>query len=797
MTTVNLGLSWNVGDPPTHWYVVYGEPGLLDGHDMGINDPTRTSSGSLTTMVAAKTVEEVCETLKTNRFTPPYSSPIRAIKRYSRPTYKTGTSTAVNNLEEVDFTIFAECADFIPGTPLMAMSVDDEPAVQAQQVSILSNGDDPELEPTSTISTNCGCTALPPSLRLNHNLALNNDFENFLTQNNITFPSELILSYRERDRAWYSQLHYTGQDSFAVGDVTWKLSYEWVCVNEVGGETLANYHWKYNMLITRKDLTTNKTARTRLMTTIPINTVNSPCADNSLQTRLLLDTQTGEVFLTDSFAEETIFTDRIGLFQTDYWVENPTLIIDISENPLEGPSPTYNIEPYFPDDYGPPEGSYVPWESIGSSPPVRTTTTATAEGEGERGPRGYRGEAGPTGPVGPTGPTGGIGPTGPTGPTAPSVSAAFGEIYTKGNTTAQTLDIQDTWEVVDALATAGQSTFTTVDTSAHTITVNKDGTYFIDFHLSLKGDTAKDLEFALFVNGVVKDNIYTGEVFFDVYDGDVGHTNASGMLALSNGDVISLRARCTNDNNVDITIRNSNLRVIQVIGGERGVTGPTGVGGGGTIQPTNSNLYNIRATLEGATAGNPRGEYSVDLQTKRSSADQVASGEGSAIVGGANNEASADYSVVGGDSAVGDHHAQHSHAAGSFSASGDAQTSVLIARQITTDNTPTEMFLDGASERLTLSDQDSWTFRITLIARRTDADNESGSWIFDGAIDRNGATTALVDNPSKVSLAKDNAAWDVDVTADDVNESLKIEVTGENGKTIRWVARIELTEVNG
>jgi len=35
------------------------------------------------------------------------------------------------------------------------------------------------------------------------------------------------------------------------------------------------------------------------------------------------------------------------------------------------------------------------------------------------------------------------------------------------------------------------------------------------------------------------------------------------------------------------------------------------------------------------------------------------------------------------------------------------------------------------------------------------------------------------------------------VSADDTNDSLKIAVTGVASTTIRWVARIELTQVNG
>ena len=72
-----------------------------------------------------------------------------------------------------------------------------------------------------------------------------------------------------------------------------------------------------------------------------------------------------------------------------------------------------------------------------------------------------------------------------------------------------------------------------------------------------------------------------------------------------------------------------------------------GGGGGGTVQGTDG-TYDIQATNEGATAGNARGENSVDLQTVRSAANQVASAANTVIAGGSGNRASAQGSVVGG-----------------------------------------------------------------------------------------------------------------------------------------------------
>jgi len=71
-------------------------------------------------------------------------------------------------------------------------------------------------------------------------------------------------------------------------------------------------------------------------------------------------------------------------------------------------------------------------------------------------------------------------------------------------------------------------------------------------------------------------------------------------------------------------------------------------------QGTGTNTYNIRATNEGTglsspyVDGNARGEHSVDLQTYRTVATQVASGTYSVIGGGRQNSVSGINATVGG-----------------------------------------------------------------------------------------------------------------------------------------------------
>jgi len=224
-----------------------------------------------------------------------------------------------------------------------------------------------------------------------------------------------------------------------------------------------------------------------------------------------------------------------------------------------------------------------------------------------------------------------------------------------------------------------------------------------------------------------------------------------------------------------------------------------GGGGGGTVQGSSPNTYAIEATNEGTTPGNNRGENSVDLQTDRAAAAQVASGTHSAIVAGANNTASGNYSIASGLGAVANLYGQQASAAGIFAAVGDAQTCEYILRVQTTDGSQTEMFLDGSSSRMALANNTTWMFNVFIAARRTDADNEGAAYIFQGAIDRNAnaASTGLIGGVSKIVLTEDTVAWDVDVTADTTNGSLRLRVTGEAAKTINWVAWAKTVQVTG
>jgi hypothetical protein len=241
--------------------------------------------------------------------------------------------------------------------------------------------------------------------------------------------------------------------------------------------------------------------------------------------------------------------------------------------------------------------------------------------------------------------------------------------------------------------------------------------------------------------------------------------------------------------------------------------------------------------------GDARGTDAVDLQTLRSNVDEVASGAAATIGGGSNNKASGDYttiaggydslasdsyatigggtsntasansavvaggtsntasgaysSIPGGRFAVANKQGQIAHTSTRFVADGDAQRSVYVVAATTTNATPTEMFLNVTAGNLTIAQHTTWFFRADIVARRQDADNESAGYTITGVIDNNAGTTALVGSITKTVTAEDTSAWDVTATADNTNDALVITVTGENAKTIYWVAAVYTVEVTG
>jgi hypothetical protein len=200
----------------------------------------------------------------------------------------------------------------------------------------------------------------------------------------------------------------------------------------------------------------------------------------------------------------------------------------------------------------------------------------------------------------------------------------------------------------------------------------------------------------------------------------------------------------------------------------------------------------------------------------------TSSGSSSAVVGGSSNTASASSAaVVGGSSntadstngiVIGGNWGATRSIVGNFvtpasnspiqSASGRTQAATLILGRQTTDATATVLASNTSAASTTnqviLPNNSAYTFQGTCIANVTGGGNTSG-WKFEGVIKRgaNAASTALVAAVTPTVIAQDAGAstWVLAITADTTNGGIAVTVTGQAATTIRWVAKIETTEV--
>ncbi|MBW4514169.1 MAG: hypothetical protein KME11_03080 [Timaviella obliquedivisa GSE-PSE-MK23-08B] len=113
----------------------------------------------------------------------------------------------------------------------------------------------------------------------------------------------------------------------------------------------------------------------------------------------------------------------------------------------------------------------------------------------------------------------------------------------------------------------------------------------------------------------------------------------------------------------------------------------------------------------------------------------------------------------------------------------------------TTDATLTEIV---TPQRVLIHANSSAGYEISLVGHSTAATPEFIYWLGSGALYRGAAAASTVlqtATGTRRSSLGNGTNWTPTVTADTVNGGLKIQVKGDAGKTIKWVASVQLTEV--
>jgi len=205
----------------------------------------------------------------------------------------------------------------------------------------------------------------------------------------------------------------------------------------------------------------------------------------------------------------------------------------------------------------------------------------------------------------------------------------------------------------------------------------------------------------------------------------------------------------------------------------------------GGVSNIASNNYSV---ILGGIANSSSGTYSAVV----GGTSNAANGQSSAISGGNNGTAR---SIVG-------NFVTPASASPIISSSGRSQLATLLLGRQTTDATATVLASNTSAAATTnqviLPNNSAYTFQGTCIANVTGGGTTSG-WKFEGVIKRgaNAASTALVAAVTPIVIAQDVAAatWVLAITADTTNGGIAVTVTGAAATTIRWVAKIDTTEV--
>jgi hypothetical protein len=187
--------------------------------------------------------------------------------------------------------------------------------------------------------------------------------------------------------------------------------------------------------------------------------------------------------------------------------------------------------------------------------------------------------------------------------------------------------------------------------------------------------------------------------------------------------------------------------------------------------------------------------------------NNVVSNSYSTTVGGYQNSASGDYSFISGGrrgttrSIIG-YQVFPACNVPIADAAGVTQSALLLLARQTTDATATVLTSNttaaGTTNQVILPNNSAYSFSGEVIAGVTGAGN-TARWTINGAIKRgaNAASTAMVGTATVTMTHNDAgaAAWAVAVTADTTNGGIKVEVTGAASTTIRWVCKINTTEM--
>lgn len=131
-----------------------------------------------------------------------------------------------------------------------------------------------------------------------------------------------------------------------------------------------------------------------------------------------------------------------------------------------------------------------------------------------------------------------------------------------------------------------------------------------------------------------------------------------------------------------------------------------------------------------------------------------------------------------------------------FGTSISVGTGGNILKSYVISGTTTDATETALSTSIPIAVDSTLLAEIAIVARRTDATGHSAGFKLRVVADNFSGTTADVGNVYEIVVADDSGNLEVDARADNTTDSLKIYVTGEASKTIKWTAVVNTIEVH-
>lgn len=176
--------------------------------------------------------------------------------------------------------------------------------------------------------------------------------------------------------------------------------------------------------------------------------------------------------------------------------------------------------------------------------------------------------------------------------------------------------------------------------------------------------------------------------------------------------------------------------------------------------------------------------------------DNQVNGAHAIVLGGAQNLAGNSYNVLTGLWGEGTRYNEFVRGGNRITNRGDNQMCYCRLYATSTTNTPVEMLLDLATtQRVSFTGDATFDISIRIVARRYGT-NEYASFWRRALVSKNGTSTALVGSVQTIGTDIISAGtYTVAITVEDSDDTLRVNVNGDTGYTVKWAAEVEINTV--